>query len=410
MKRLLTLALAVLLLLSGCGGVAGNPPASDPQLISADSLLAKLLAAVPEYDENPVTVSGDELSACLLIYGIDSALVQDCAVARLGGARVFELAVIDLTTPSYTVEDALLAYLRQRQGVFTGYAPTEAEIAANGTLFAVEGDRRLVLALTEDMRAITRTLTETGYTKVTEVSSARQWKDQPTPSQEPEATTTTAPPQPDDTTVSPQPENTFQLPQGWYPYADPKTDNMAVYKNDPILTAWQTGDDSKLLPKNKAIYDRCVEIIDRYITDDMSDYEKEAAIYQWLTWNVAYDWRHQDGFQTTPRESYQPYGALVDGTAVCLGFATSFQLFMDLLDIECITVVGAAFQSSENHAWNMIKLGNEWYCVDATWDMGASRQYWRYFNVTSDHMAKSNHQWDYANIPLATATDHGIDK
>ena len=141
--------------------------------------------------------------------------------------------------------------------------------------------------------------------------------------------------------------------------------------------------------------------------EKLTDYEKELAIYRWLTWNVAYDWSHQDHFQQPPRDSYTPYGALVKGEAVCLGFATAFQLLMDMLEVECITVVGAAFQSSENHAWNMVKLDGEWYCVDATWDIGRSPEYYDYFNVTSDHMAKSDHQWDYVNTPMATATDFG---
>ena len=401
MKRLLTLTL-VLLLLSGCkGNIAANPPAADPQSLSTENLLQQLLTAVPEHSENPVFLSDEQLNACLLIYGIDSSLVQSCSVVWLGAARVFELAVIDLYTPSYAAEDALLSYIKQRQGDFTGYAPDQAEIAANGRLFAAGGDCRLILALTEDASAVLHTLQNIGYTDAIEISAPREWESQPTPSAEPESPASSTP-------TEEEPE--FKLPHGWYPYTDPKTDNMAIFKNGPILTAWETGDTGKLLPKNKAVYDRCAEIISQCITDDMTDYEKEAAIYQWLTQNVAYDWRHQDRFQTTPRESYQPYGALVDGTAVCLGFATTFQLFMDLLDIECITVVGAAFNSEENHAWNMVKLGDEWYCTDATWDMGESSRYWRYFNVTSDHMAKSDHQWDYANIPMATATDGGIGK
>ncbi len=32
---------------------------------------------------------------------------------------------------------------------------------------------------------------------------------------------------------------------------------------------------------------------------------------------------------------------------------------------------------------------------------------WRYFNTTSDYMARTNHQWDYDNVPEATAEDHG---
>ena len=48
-----------------------------------------------------------------------------------------------------------------------------------------------------------------------------------------------------------------------------------------------------------------------------------------------------------------------------------------------------------------MKLEDEWYCVDTTWDMEGD---YNFFNVTSDHLRGSNHQWDYENVPEATAT------
>lgn len=401
MKRVLVLFLTIALLLSGCGiSPAPVQTVSDPELISANALLDRLLSAVPEGSEHPEVVHSEELAACLLIYGIDPALVKDCAVSRLGGSQVFELAVIDLAARSTAAEEALLAYLLQRQGDFAGYAPDQAAIAEHGKLFAVEGDFRLVLAITEDTGAVADTLGSAGYTRVTQVESARVWEDTALLSPDPEPTTTT---------IEPTPEPSFRLPCGWHKYTPPNIDNMTIYDTSAIRAAWEAGSPEGLGHGDKKVYERCVEIINHRISDDMSDYEKEWAIYSWLVNNVEYDWRHQDSFQTTPRDSFHPYGALVNGTAVCLGYATTFQLFMDLLSIECITVVGAAFNSTEDHAWNMVKLNGEWYCVDATWDLGHgnSPNWCSYFNVTSDYMAQTDHQWDYENTPMATATDGG---
>jgi len=413
MRRIIFLIVAIILLLSGCGGgTASNRPAHDPQLISADALLTQLLTCIPEGNDTPEIVPAEEHPLYLALYGIDSVLVENCAIARLGGARVFELAVIDLTASSPSAEASLLSYLKQRQGAFTGYAPDQAAIAEQGKLFAVEGDFRLILAITEDTEAVHDTLTAVGYTIVTEVETPRNQNTVPTDSTRPDATTdvptSTSSPEPSEEPSSEQdPTPSFELPRGWYPYTDPRTDNMTVYKTSFILSAWESGTPESLAKKDKQIYDRCTEIIGRCITEGMTDYEKEWAIYCWLIRNIVYDWRHQDPSRNTPRDSYGPYGGLVNGEAVCLGFATSFQLLMDMLDVECITVVGAAFNSSESHAWNMVRLDGEWYCVDATWDMGRSPQYCNYFNVTSDYMAKSDHQWDYENTPMATATDGG---
>jgi transglutaminase/protease-like cytokinesis protein 3 len=107
-------------------------------------------------------------------------------------------------------------------------------------------------------------------------------------------------------------------------------------------------------------------------------------------------------------DNTDPYGMLVGGYGICLGYATTFQLLMDLAGVECITVVGAAADSTEDHAWNMVRLEGEWYCVDPTWDDNSHdtsvKSRHRYFNVTSDHMAQTNHQWDYENTPEAIAT------
>ena len=102
-------------------------------------------------------------------------------------------------------------------------------------------------------------------------------------------------------------------------------------------------------------------------------------------------------------------------TAVCLGYATTFQLLMDMAGVECITVAGASRSSTEDHGWNVVRLNGNWYCVDVTWDAnyreyGYSRgreSEWRYFNITSNEMAATDHQWDYANIPEAVTRGNG---
>lgn len=197
-------------------------------------------------------------------------------------------------------------------------------------------------------------------------------------------------------------------------FTQPNKDDMSIYDTSAILAAWEKGDPAGLSKYDRDIYAQAEKVLGQVLENGMSDYEKELAVYNWAVNNVDYDWTHQDRMEETPRESFTPYGGLVNHTAVCLGYATTFQLLMDMAGVECITVAGAAFSSQEDHGWNMVRLNGEWYCVDVTWDAntreqgGRGRQEdWSFFNVTSDYMADFDHQWDYANTPEATAQDGG---
>ena len=97
---------------------------------------------------------------------------------------------------------------------------------------------------------------------------------------------------------------------------------------------------------------------------------------------------------------YNIYGAMVNGEAVCEGYARSFKYLMDALNIPCTLVIGKGRNSegkTENHAWNYVQLGNKWYAVDATWDDPVSSTGWvsqssktRYFLKGSNDMAKDH--------------------
>ena len=198
-------------------------------------------------------------------------------------------------------------------------------------------------------------------------------------------------------------------------YTQPNEEDMSIYDTSAILAAWAASDPSSLSDYEREIYDAAKAVLDGSLTDGMSDYDKEVAIYAWIVQNVDYDRTLVDVLEETNRDTYSPYGGLVNRSAVCLGYSTTFQLLADLAGLECITVVGASSSSQMDHAWNMVRLDGNWYCVDATWDASAreldeyysSGWIWRLFNVTSNYMARTNHQWDYDSIPEAVTEGHG---
>ena len=194
-------------------------------------------------------------------------------------------------------------------------------------------------------------------------------------------------------------------------HVQPNKEDMSVYDSSAIIDAWAAGNPDQLSAYDRAIYDSAKNILGAILEDGMDAFSKEAAIYEWVIQNVAYDWSHTDITKETSRDSYTPYGGLVNHTAVCLGYATTFQLLAELAGIQCVTVAGAA--AGADHAWNQVCLDGTWYCVDLTWEWSywndgrMNGREWRYFNTTSDYMARTWHTWDYDAVPEATAEDHG---
>ena len=126
------------------------------------------------------------------------------------------------------------------------------------------------------------------------------------------------------------------------------------------------------------LYKLAKDVCREYIDDDMTDYEKVHAIYDWLGKNVVYDYNlanSMEGEDIEPSDSrYDPFysydsfyleGVLENGVAVCNGIAKTFVLLCSIEGITAVKVNGAV--SSGAHAWNKVLINDKWYIVDSTW-------------------------------------------
>ena len=94
-------------------------------------------------------------------------------------------------------------------------------------------------------------------------------------------------------------------------------------------------------------------------------YNKILQVHDWLVENLEY------GTEISGANSYNIYGALINKSVVCEGYAEAFKYIMDELNIPCILIVGEAQNSEgtiESHEWNYVKIDKNWYGVDVTWD------------------------------------------
>lgn len=421
MKRILSFLLILAMLVPLLAGCQPNHSSDIPSDLTAPQLLETVLSVCQDDLTNLERIN-TETDADLLnsylseVYALSGSAWSDAVIARLGGASAFEVAVIRLTdgTDLEQITDQLANYLHRREGDFAGYEPAQAKLVSQG-LYA--GRQPFVaLFICQDpaaAQAAFYSCFDTGApspqpSTISSAAPSESSTESPsTPATQSPASDTSQPSLPSTS----QPTQSIQAGvtyPGRITFVQPNIDDMTIYNTDSIRAAWANGDPSSLSTYDRAIYDRCQQVLPSILQDGMSDYEKEQAIYLWVVSHITYDYDHYDPLAKLDPASYTPYGGLVNHQGVCLSYATTFQLLMNLAGVECITVVGAAYSSEEDHAWNMVRLNGRWYCVDSTWDSGTTvPSHWNWFNVTSDYMALTDHQWDYSAIPEATATDQG---
>ena len=95
------------------------------------------------------------------------------------------------------------------------------------------------------------------------------------------------------------------------------------------------------------------------------------AVHDAVIETVEYDYTLSDYIDTVDTAErmgpeYTAYGALVEGSTVCYGYASAFKLLCDRLDLPCWSVGGTS--EGVGHQWNIVCLDGENYIVDCTWD------------------------------------------
>ncbi len=148
----------------------------------------------------------------------------------------------------------------------------------------------------------------------------------------------------------------------------------------------------------RAEFDSEAQEILNTLSPAMSQYELELSIHNQLCQRITY----QD-----KEHAHNAYGGMVTGYAVCEGYGKAFQYLLNQVGIESTLATGTgttASGSTENHAWNLVKIDGDYYYTDLTWD-DQSEPYYGYFNVTTA-MLEEDHSiatFPY-ELPLCTAT------
>lgn len=169
-----------------------------------------------------------------------------------------------------------------------------------------------------------------------------------------------------------------------------------------ISDAYKSGDTSKLSDKEKETLDMAKAAIkEMKIKDDMSDFEKEKAVYDWMTSSLQNDMGALTVIPSTREDCDNPYGVLKYHNAVCVGYATTFRMFMQMMDIECMV----EHNTEKYHSWDLVKLDGDWYITDVYSDVGSGN--YGHFNMT-DSMWGQEQNWDHDFFPAANSLKYNM--
>ena len=167
-----------------------------------------------------------------------------------------------------------------------------------------------------------------------------------------------------------------------------------------ISDAYLSGDSSALSERDAETLEMASEILGEIITNTMSDYEKEQAVFNWMCDNIGEDADVtvlvRDDISTD-----NPHGVLSGRQAVCVGYATTFRLFMQMLDIPCMVVHNTELV----HTWDLVQIDGHWYHVDLYSANGINDPA-VYLN-RSDLLQRelSGQTWDTSFYPAADSLD-----
>ncbi|WP_427108512.1 transglutaminase domain-containing protein [Lysinibacillus xylanilyticus] len=129
----------------------------------------------------------------------------------------------------------------------------------------------------------------------------------------------------------------------------------------------------------------------------LSELQKLQAAHDYIVLSAEYS-------KETEGSQYSPYTLLTENKGVCQAYALVLYRMLEKLGFEVQYVPGKV--GEQLHAWVLVKLDDEWYHIDVTWDdplpdrKGEVR--YNYFLVSDRQLAK-DHSWDYTSFPAATS-------
>ena len=144
----------------------------------------------------------------------------------------------------------------------------------------------------------------------------------------------------------------------------------------------------------------CIEVLDairRQPEWGETDFEKEIAADRFLVHHCIYEPEMIDVTNNNFEQHLELFGArstaysaLIEGRAICGGYASAMTLAMRCFGVPCLSTTGFVYPGNGGyigHEWNIIQIGGEWTHEDVTFndcdDEVYTEDYFPHTNLTS---------------------------
>ncbi len=165
---------------------------------------------------------------------------------------------------------------------------------------------------------------------------------------------------------------------------------------------------------DSSLKDNMIKDIEKCLDDIMqlcygrgltTDYEKIRWIHNYLVRNIRYNndaIKHPDMYP----DAFTIKGVFLDHLAVCEGISKAFKILCDRMGVDSLVAYGTAslegLGEENSHAWNIVRIYNEFSHIDVTWDIGVSEpcRYTRYdYYCLTDDQIRADHDYDRTLFP-----------
>ncbi len=175
-------------------------------------------------------------------------------------------------------------------------------------------------------------------------------------------------------------------------------DNPEIFWLSNSINFKKYGRDTIITLKSVVSPSECKEIIEQLkielseavksVPSGLSEYDTELYFHDFLIKRCKYQ-KSQD--KVPAWRKFTVVGTMIDGEAVCEGFAKTMKVLLNLVSVDCLLITGE--KDGQHHMWNLVKVNGKWYHLDVTWDSSGGMGKYSYFNL-SDSKIKIDHKID----------------